>query len=376
MVSTRSLAGLGFIVVMLLALALLWWFRSAPPVIETATGEDDVLHARVAISAASDPSSTTVHEFWYITSTKQTRYVVEHYSGTPQVIQGRDGVTVTTSDAGVVPAPVGVSIPHEYSLRIGEADSDSRLDVLGRFLSYGVSLDGGGMDILETGTKNGWAALRSEFEYTDGSGEYRVSVWLEEDTLLPLEETTYDISGVSPSALGVVTLDYDTIEYVDSSGLQSGFFVAPTPAATQVTTQDVYLPEELAEEFEGFDVYWLGETFGGLPRAAIQYSSGSGRYYGGTLERFAVYYGQSWQDEIDSPAGTVQVVQIPLADYVETDEPSTPVQISNATLGTLEGLLYSSSLMLELEVGSTHVTLYARNTNELEEAAEALEALN
>jgi hypothetical protein len=32
--------------------------------------------------------------------------------------------------------------------------------------------------------------------------------------------------------------------------------------------------------------------------------------------------------------------------------------------------------MLELEVGSTHVTLYARNTNELEEAAEALEALN
>lgn len=329
---------------------------------------EDTMHVKVTIRpVGGSAASQQVHEFWIVSPTLKTRYVISQAGATnPSIVMVRDGTALTVYDWQT----------GQLTTSTARSSTDAMLDIANRFLAYKTSLDAGALTILETGTVQGLPAVRVQMEYPHDAKTLRLSVWLREDNKLPLSEITFDITTGTPIQIGVVNFIYDVVEYIDSTQLPAGFFTVAAPAAaTPSLYSDQYMTLVQAQAFSEFTVYWLDDPFGGLPVNAFQLSSATSPS-GAASPQFSIYYSRSFSEDLATPVGSIQIVQIPLSLYQTTEISGTTVQIKNTYVGPLSGTLYVDTLMLEIPIGATHVTIYGRSQQELLDAAAALRQLN
>jgi len=245
-----------------------------------------------------------------------------------------------------------------------------------RILHYKDAIESGDLQILEQGTVQGQPAVRVELEFTTEGTAMKVSAWLGEETLLPLEEITFAIVDGTPHELGTREYVYETVEYLDRTQLPSDFFVLSAPPAVARFHQESYMSLAQAEAFDGFSTYWLGESFGGLPLRSLIFTTSEGGFLELPLEEvFRVAYGKSFAEERAEPVGDVYVLQRPVSQAVTPAGEPAPVAIDNPTLGLLDGALYEGRFLI-VQVGDMMIQILARNDQELLEVAENLVPLN
>jgi hypothetical protein len=355
----------------------------------TGTGSAQVLHVRASVASTDNPTAR-IHEMWTVTDTNEVRY----YRSNPyeEAVETRSGVTVTSH----VTHSYQSSVEARFSRRVAIDENQAMLDIDAEFTIYADLMAEGALTVMEYGTVQGRPAIRVEYTHEgmlEGLEGKQIlqSVWLDQASLVPYSEKSFDVTNGPPVELATTTYTYDVIEYVDRTALPARFFELQPPAS--VTPElDRYMTVSEAQGFAPFAVYWLGQAFNGLPLDTINYQlTASSEKPGGS---FAVEYGHDYWQERSNPVGRVSLVQEPASQFqwtgsgegatvlppelVEVTVPGgSPTQVNNPVLGQLDAVLYNSDPPhMQLVVGATGITIHARNNQELVDAASALQRLN
>ncbi len=319
------------------------------------------------------PTGTQRYELWFDLNTLDTHYVVETPGGEKEITV-RQGRTVRTYYPG----------NKRLITNIAATDDAEMLNVADRFLEYKRALERGELQLLEESVIRDRPAVRVERQAL--SEPLIITTWLEQETFLPLEET---FSTITPDGNRIpretLIWTYPTIKHVARNELPPEVFsIDVPPDVTQVTNR--YMTVTDAAIFAEFDVYYLGDSYNGLPLFGITYSQATGPGYADSyapgqesLDSFNVVYADPFIPGRPRRPDQLSVVQESISQYCPREAaPGVPAVGEPVQVNGRQATLYDhgGGVDLELRLGSTLITIHGRDRRDVLQAAASLQRLN
>lgn len=331
--------------------------------------EEKVLHAQISfvwLSPEGAAPELGTHELWFDPNTNDTKYIVKDAGGSAKIISARQGRAAKRY------------IPEVNSLTTDVAATGDAelLNVASSLLGYKSALKRGELERLGEGEVRGHKAIQVRRQWL--SEPVTVTTWLDKETLLPLEET---LSNTNPDGtqkvFGTIVWTYTVIENVPRDQIPADVFtIVVPPDATQVTNR--YMSATEAATFGGFDVYYLGDSFNGLPIFAMVHRQASGPRYPQQLVSFDVGYADPFTNSQRRP-DKLSVVHQPAQLHRPRETAPGQLAVGEAVqVNGVQATLYDigAGADLELQLGSTFVTIHGANRQQVLRAGESLRKLN
>ena len=351
-----------------------------PTSIQLRSAEGTVLHLRARVLQPLP----FIKEMWVVSDTQEVRFEISDLAGVKKSIVARSGVTLTEyseySDT-----------MKRISRRVASDQSSTFLNDASpaEFLQYREMLQSPSAPSELILVGQGLSTARYRLAYTIFDHRFETVVLLDKTTLLPLEETTSDVTWLIPVPVrdtgylfGTKSFQYEVVEYIGRSSLPPRFFefdsseLSDSQASTVTVDTARYLSIDQAKDFRDFPIYWLGPTFQGLTLTNTTYfhdqdpSSNLPR-------RLDMIYSTGNRDD-----PYISIVQTPRGSrdgQWEPDFADTVITITNPALGILSAKLTDqdlSTLMIQVVLTDTVIIAGTRTVTESEELAATLRSLN
>lgn len=320
------------------------------------------------------PTQPELHELWFDSVTLDTRYSIEGVGATDKVIMVRQGRMVRMYHPG----------DRRLIIHIAATDDAKMLDIADQLLEYKRALQRRELQPVEEGVIGGRPAIRVERRAL--SEPLLISSWLDKQTLLPLKELFFQTTpDGNRTEIQTRVWTYTTIEHVAQDQLPADTFSIAVPAdVTQVTYR--YMTVTDAATFDEFDVYYLGDSYNGLPLFGITYLQATGPEYAQItgseqqpLISLDVVYAEPFTPNGPPRPDQLSLVQQP-AHMRRPREvaPGVPAVGESIQVNGRQATLYEQGggVDLELQLGNTLITIHGRNRQDVLQAAASLQRLN
>lgn len=349
--------------------AVWWLFKpsgdvSITPVSAEPLGVTYVKATKEIKNPQGETEEIVVMDIWIDEETKDARLEIRSADGTLRRVQARSGNEFADYEPGWQSASV-----HSYP-----SDSPHLRQIENILWMYRDIILRNPDRAVSEARVNGVTALEVRVPAIDGEvGIAEFRVFVDKSTYLPLKEVPMrrEPDGSLVEA-GIAFTEYDVITVLPRESLPSDFFTLSLPSGTGVEAYNKMTLQQ-AQQFSGFTLHYLGDTFNGMPLQLIQEFQTTSPVAPDTHYVHFIYYDPS---KCCPPPEQVVVTNYPVMQpegpLVKPSGPSEKVSVAGR-----EATLYDrpGQAIVAIETGTTIVTVSARSRDAALDTAAALRPL-
>jgi len=332
-----------------------------------------VLHAQAEhflLGPSGEQKLSSRTEFWFDPQTESTRLDRKDASGAIQVRLVREGLSVTHFFDS-----------QRYAVLQTSTDGSAPFLNAGRDQVFGfkATLAAGQAQAMADETLAGVTTTKLRMAAALDDGVDRLEVNLDKQFGLPVREVRLRTrSQGDPQVAETELIKYSRVEHVAQSLLPANTFSTAIPNGWTFSTYGALTPDT-ARVFRGFDIYWLGPSFGGLQLLGM--SNDEAQRTTTHISSVTVTYGHPFANGVRAP-GQITLVQRPPLGVTDKPAPAAPQPAGASpeviTVGGRPATLFRTEgvARVELTLAQTFVTIHGTDIAQLLEAARDLQRLN